>query len=192
MVVISVTGGLGNQMFYYALYRYLQMQGIDVWLDVNWYSGTNYNGFPIPYIAGEVEHCKYKLEDYFHLPKIRKTEIETSIKIAKKRLEVQINCESSSSSYIKKAKENKDIFLTGFYRNWDFCYEIRNILIDDFVFSMPPSENIQVFLNEIEISNSVSIHVRRSDFFRTELHAIHNGSICNMNYYRNSINYFTG
>jgi lipopolysaccharide biosynthesis glycosyltransferase len=191
MVVISVTGGLGNQMFYYALYRYLRIQGINAYLDTNWYSGNNYNNFPVPYIEGEVEHCKYKLEKYFCGLDIKQSGIDDSIRIARKNLDVQMNCESTSYRYIVKAKENKDIYFTGFHRNWDYCYEIRDTLINDFEFSIPLPNSITAFLAEIEISNSVSIHIRRGDYFRSEVFAIHNGSICNIHYYRNAIDLFT-
>ena len=37
MIIVEVTGGLGNQMFQYALYRKLQLSGKDVKLDLAFY-----------------------------------------------------------------------------------------------------------------------------------------------------------
>ena len=188
-VVIAVTGGLGNQMFFYALYKYLQLKRINVYLDLSWYSGESYSMFQNPYIEGEVKHCVYKLENYFMLPDIKRINIEDAIKIANERLERQITCDNSSSSYISMALENANVYLTGFYRNWDYIYKIRNELVNDFAFLQPVPECVKIFLEEIEKSTSVSIHIRRGDYFINELFAIHNGSICTIDYFKNAIDY---
>jgi hypothetical protein len=59
MVVIKVTGGLGNQMFCYAMYRYWEMKGVNVFFDVD----DLIMGMPQAK-SGEAP-TKFVLKDYF-------------------------------------------------------------------------------------------------------------------------------
>src|SRR6266700_557851 len=51
---IRVSGGLGNQMFQYAFYKFLLSKGVDVYLDIDWIN------------LYRQSHMEYKL-NYFNL-----------------------------------------------------------------------------------------------------------------------------
>ena len=41
MVIIKMMGGLGNQMFQYALYKAFEQKHIDVYADLAWYKNKS-------------------------------------------------------------------------------------------------------------------------------------------------------
>ena len=41
MLIVKMIGGLGNQMYCYALYRTLLERGRDVWMDLSFYDHQN-------------------------------------------------------------------------------------------------------------------------------------------------------
>ena len=48
MVIVRIFGGLGNQMFQYALYYALCARGVDAYIDISWYSRNNcHNGYEL-------------------------------------------------------------------------------------------------------------------------------------------------
>ena len=65
MVVIKVMGGLGNQMFQYALYRSLRAKGINASLDLNFYKNNNeHNGYELEKVFGI--HPKISNDSFFN------------------------------------------------------------------------------------------------------------------------------
>ena len=74
MVIVKMSGGLGNQMFQYALYRKIQQTGKDVKLDLSSFQDKNafrrfsLDIFPIEYQTANLEECR-KLGDQIKLPK---------------------------------------------------------------------------------------------------------------------------
>ena len=79
MKIIKILGGLGNQMFQYALYRKMQQAGKDVKLDLSAFQDKNafrkfsLNIFPIDYQTADLAECR-KLGECSYRPvdKIRK------------------------------------------------------------------------------------------------------------------------
>ena len=79
MVIVKMSGGLGNQMFQYALYRKMQQAGKDVKLDLSAFQDKNafrkfsLNIFPIDYQTADLAECR-KLGECSYRPvdKLRK------------------------------------------------------------------------------------------------------------------------
>lgn len=187
MIIVKCSGGLGNQMFLYALYKNFKKRGREVYFDIDDYK--NYN-----------LHNGYELEDIFNLA------IDYSENNYTKHLKVKEN------EYIKKIIRkfkpelishkilhpyiyNNDIFsmrnvyLEGYGQNINYINTIEDELRYDFKFNLDLIDELNLnIIEEIERNeNSVSIHVRRGDYINnTKAYDIY-GGICEKNYYSNAL-----
>lgn len=190
MVIVQVTGGLGNQMFAYATGKALSLRtGTDLYLDTSFYSMSEVSKGP--------DHQKKCTLDVFEAqPKIisdYQLSLLKRIKIffkgylyglLSKVNVLKIYREKGILSYdptIKNIK-SKILYIEGSFQNeeyfCDFIQEIRN----DFRFINIEQDKINFSLGELMSSeNSVSIHIRRGDYLQGDFHA------CDINYYRRAI-----
>ena len=64
MIIVKMSGGLGNQMFQYALYRKLEHLGKKVKLDISAYQGKNafrkfsLDIFDLSYRTANLQECR--------------------------------------------------------------------------------------------------------------------------------------
>lgn len=48
MIIVRIFGGLGNQMFQYALYHVMRTRGLDTYVDLSWYNNRScHNGYEL-------------------------------------------------------------------------------------------------------------------------------------------------
>lgn len=186
MKIINIIGGLGNQMFQYALAVSLQEAHPEerILLDL-----TNFKGYGI--------HNGFELQNIFHIP-FQEATFNELLKVTYPL------CNYTFSRYAKKIlpsrksmiQENdaKDIIET-------FFIEDRNLYIDGYwqheyyfqhcadtirkIYTFPDlgdSKNLEVF-NRLRESNSTSIHIRRGDYITNKLYK----GICDLDYYREAL-----
>ncbi|MDR1901922.1 MAG: alpha-1,2-fucosyltransferase [Treponema sp.] len=185
-IVIAAIGGLGNQMFQYALYRYLSSKGIRSFIDPSWYSGS-----PLCRIwykfSGLKPHETFRLADYFDLPDLKIIEEKEAEKIERKYHFIEKK--DNHDFYLNMINSKTNAYLTGFYQVCQPASAVRQLLYNDFAFKKPIPDSLQPILQDIENSNSVSIHVRRGDDVDEKEAWYYVGFIRNMGYYKNGIDY---
>lgn len=210
IVVIRFGYGLGTQMFYYALYRSLQLKGINVYLD-DWFHRKKrkekHEIYKLDYFGiFERELRIARFDDYKDLidmgfwslredkdrKKLLPQKIVRQIVIKTKK----IFCKSfklKDSYYIEKMEKKpfpeitKDtqIYLQGLLQfTYKYFKDIRDVILDDFSFNLKASERVINILSDIKKNNSVTVHVRRGDFVGNK-----DLDICGIQYYVNAINY---
>lgn len=188
MVIIEITGGLGNQMFQYALYRKFCSLGKNTRLDTSLYQLKKTNR-------------KFEL-DIFSVPykKATKTEItqlrgfsyydnlgdKLKNKIFKKEKREYI--EDLDAGCQLKILEMDNVYLSGYWQCEDYFKDIKAEIVKAFTFPVSINENLKKILEFISNTNSVSMHIRRSDYLEKENKKIY-GNICNMQYYKKAIMY---
>lgn len=168
MIIIKVQGGLGNQMFQYALYERMKRSGKNVKIDI-----TSYNTFNL--------HNGFELEKVFDLNIDYADELEVFSLIDR--------------SYINELEDNKiynfqenifqldNCYLSGYWQNEKYFREMRDIILSTYKFNVYDEKNIKM-LEKIESTQSVSIHIRRGDYL---LHPDLN-NVATREYYINAIN----
>jgi len=192
-------GGLGNQMFQYALYKKLSKTGKNVKIDI-----SSYNNYQ--------KHNGYELESVFCIkpPICSISEAMHYIKTYEKRKRSK-NIISRIIRKCEKLLANQSIMLPGFIRQDDVKY-FPNILkmkkgylsgywqsekyfqgaeedvIEDFAFNINDlDEKNKRIAKEIIDVNSVSVHIRRGDYYSDpEAYRIH-GDICTEKYYQKAL-----
>lgn len=160
MITVRLKGGLGNQMFQYALGRVLATKhNTDLFLDLNYFKNKNftpreYNLDQFNIKAQIIEKSKIPLLLKFFLPSI------------------------------KKFNWNGNIYLDGYFQSEKYFKEYTEVIRKDFTLKNSPAQNIQILAEEIKKANSVCIHVRRGDYVGNKFH-----EVVNNEYYVKGIEY---
>ena len=192
MILIRLRGGLGNQMFQYAAARRLAEKHSTVLkLDLTEFESDRLRKYSL--------HC-FLIRDCL----LSKWEVENMVfpqnysnKLSKK-LNLVFNLGISES--IKFINERQfhfdaeildapnDVCLYGYWQSEKYFFDIADILRREFVVKYPQDSLNQKFLSYIENTESVSIHVRRTDYIKdvatSKIHAT-----CDLAYYERSIRY---
>lgn len=186
-----MTGGLGNQMFQYALYLKLQAMGKEVKMD----DFTEYEGrearplslwaFGIEYDrASREELCR--MTDGFMDPVSR---IRRKL-FGRKSLEYM----EKDCNFDPEILNRDPAYLTGYFQSEKYFADIEEKVRQAFCFSeriwegIPSQllERIRSYEQQIKTAMAVSVHIRRGDYLQNEEAY---GGICTEQYYKTAIEY---
>lgn len=185
MIILRMAGGLGNQMFQYALYLKLIHLGKDVLID----DSTCYKEFAMRTtrdVQLEIFNTQYR--------KATDTEIEeitnnSFLKRLKKKIWKRplIHREAGASIYDRKVFQIDNTYLAGYFQNHEYFKDIKDIILAQYTFPIEklPQKSAK-YLAQIDTTQSVSIHIRRGDYLKSENTKLF-GNICTEEYYRQAI-----
>ena len=182
MIVIQLSGGLGNQMFQYALYRKLQHMGKTVKIDDNTCYSSKENRpcqlsvFCISYERANKKEIVEITDSYMDLlSRFRR-------KLTGRRTKAY---QETDKNFDTKIFTMTDAYLEGCWQTEKYFADITDLLRQDFSFqNLSLSTQNQEFLDQIRQCVSVGVHVRRGDYLKAEdLY----GGICTEEYYQRAI-----
>lgn len=189
MIIIHVMGGLGNQLYQYALYEKLKKMGKEVKLDT--YAYTQAAGAEKEWRSLELD----KFSDMFYekaAPKDRERLLDNRMtlpaKVRRKLLGRKDKTVRETKEYMPEIFEMDDVYLYGFW-NCEKYYEDEIQLLQQKI-KFPPStnpKNNQV-MERMKQENAVSMHVRRSDYLTVADGKRYMG-ICTDAYYESAMAY---
>jgi hypothetical protein len=181
MIVVKIMGGLGNQMFQYALGRHLAIiNKTDLKLDISFYKENNLRKLRLQNLKtvystvniSEIPHLKQnkplnKIQKLFYSMTDNKLKIydENIFTFKKEILKIKDNC-----------------YLFGYWQSEKYFLNIKEILKNDFLLKSSLNESITYFSSLIINSCSVSLHIRRGDYQGNKTHPI-----IQIEYYINAI-----
>lgn len=204
MIVVKIKGGLGNQMFEYAMARKIQLElGIDqLGLDtssirVDSLRDLGLNHFQLCkeafFLDSDSESSILKLQKDFARRLISYFAAGRPNEIAERRekkLEKIFHLfgiiHKDYSSGMSKdfwLKLHKNIYMNGWFQDAKEIESIRQILLKDFIYIDKISQKVQDMENKIKNTNSVCVHIRRTDYVNHPRF-----DICTENYYYTAIN----
>lgn len=185
MIIVRLMGGLGNQMFQYALARHIAIKNdTEVLFDLTSFSSDvnrkySLGVFNIKANIAEIE----QIESFNEAKKYKKNWMKIK----------NILC----GEYIPKIREKKftfdknilekgnNIYLSGLWQSEKYFNDIFNIIQDDFQVKTPMNDvNLKVADEIRKEPNSVSIHIRRGDYLENDNNYI---GLCTLNYYYQAI-----
>lgn len=165
MVIVRLIGGLGNQLFQYAVGRHLsRILGCDLKVDASAFE-------------------KYKLHAYalghFNVRQVLATDIEikafthSPIECVRKTL-WRLGIGRSAGAHVRETEPfvfapdvlriKHGVYLDGFWQSYKYFEDIAPIIRREYTIKSPPEPlNIQA-LSKITSVSSVSLHVRRGDY----------------------------
>lgn len=195
MTIIKLKGGMGNQMFQYALGKKISIlnNDPDLFLDISFYKknkikknvknlitfGKNLykNGIKSAIRQQEVNKRSYSL-NIFHL--------SDTIKIVKKSNFKKIE-EINEFTFDKNILKCKGNFIyEGYFNTEKYFLDIKKYIQQDFTIKQKYLKNIKEEQRKIEKTNSISIHLRRGDYL-SDKQANKTFFVCDLEYYTKAI-----
>lgn len=177
MRLIKMTGGLGNQMFIYALYLQMKRNFSSVRIDLS--DMVHYN-----------VHHGYEMNRIFNLPKTEFCINQPLKKVMeflffKTILERKQN--GSLEAYTKKYTW-PFIYFKGFYQSEKYFSDIKDEIRKAFTFNLEiaNAKSLEIIKKIDADNNAVSIHIRRGDYLQPK-HWESIGCVCQLPYYKNAL-----
>lgn len=188
MLMIQMTGGMGNQMFYYALYKALQAEGKDVCME----DFTHY---------AEIGRTDNRLESIFPLTYKRATKKEydrltDSSMLPWKRVrrkllgrKGKVYKEKDAFTFEEALFSLEDAYCVGYWQSERYFEKVKALLYKDFSFDWNsfPAKALE-YRKRMQDTMAVSVHVRRGDYLNEKFKGLY-GGICTEAYYEGAMAY---
>lgn len=175
MIIVKITGGLGNQMFQYVLGRSLSIkQKCDLKLDLSWY--REYDKIVDTNDPNKATKRDYLLK-YFNisgqiLPSwylsmikknslLRKYHPKVARIIPNKLFDYNVLIENNFSW--TNIKNQTNYFAIGYWQQSLYFEKHKDVINQDFRLINPMTFVNRQYLDQISSTNSVAIHIRRGD-----------------------------
>lgn len=178
MIVVKIMGGLGNQLFQYALGRHLAIKNnTELKLDISFYEKNKSREFKLCYL-----NTKYSLANTSEIPVLKRNRKlnkiqKTYYSLIDKKLKI---CNEVNFSFDKKLLELTDnYYLFGYWQSEKYFKEISSHLVKELSLKNPLTIDSNLFFDDINNANSVAVHVRRCDYKNHE-----RLSLLNKDYYQ--------
>lgn len=193
MVIVYITGGLGNQLFQYAAGRALAVrQGSELKLDISGFEKYKLHDYSLD--AFNIIENLAKAADVEPLIEKKKKGVKRKISFLKKMLS------SGHGTHIKddNAYEFKpyilnlkgDVYLDGYWQSEKYFKDVQDIIRKDLTVKEKIDGKNKEVADEIKNSQSVSLHIRRGDYITDEkTRALFD--VCTMDYYGEAIRKIT-
>lgn len=183
MIIVRLSGGMGNQMFQYALGRRLSLKfNVPLKLDIDMQTYLHDHGFNLtniifrPYdldvftIAASIAT---QSEIPWWLRNYGTGKVRPIIDGLRRRLISHAGREKREQYFDETLlTKGPNMYLDGNWQTPKYFSEIQDILRKDFILKDPLSEKSQLLQNEITNCSSVCVHVRRGDYVNNASHDI--------------------
>lgn len=184
MVIIQLSGGLGNQMFQYALYLSLEAAGKDVKIDdISDYQAPDRRPqqlwvFDAPYRKAAREEIVYLTDSSMDpLSRIRR-------KLTGRK---NLTYRETDMEFDPLVFRKDPAYLVGNFQSEAYFKEVRDRVRGAFLFKNLHFPDVyKEYLSAIEKEMSVSVHIRRGDYLDPSHQGIYEG-ICTRGYYEQAI-----
>lgn len=188
MIIVELSGGLGNQMFQFCLYKKLKVLGKEVYLDSSAY--THYDS-----------KRKYELDKFQGISKEDLAFVNETDSMGKGFSNIifrakRFICNQNNRVYFDKiAIYQPEVFfidyvrLRGYWQNEKYFNDLRDVILECFTFREDEFDDETVkYVEKMDANNSVSIHVRRGDYLETQFKNVYS-DICSEHYYSRAVEY---
>ena len=189
MVIVRINGGLGNQMFQYAMAKSFAKNRNDIFkMDISFYPKQTLRKYELNLfyvkedIAADKENIMLRGQEGLYY-KIRK---KLNIPLKRPSTYIRETLNFNIEKEVSYPKEN--IYLDGIWQNEKYFFNIRKELISDFTPKIHLGTEAKSYIEEIQKKNSISLHVRRGDYIAND-HTKSFHGVCNIEYYKKAIEY---
>ena len=187
MIIIQLKGGLGNQMFQYALYRELLHRGREVKID----DETGFIGDDLRVPVLQRFGIEYEKATKEEIVELTDSKMDFLSRVRRKlRGRKSFRIDEKEGIFDPRILETENAYLVGYWQSDKYFTSPEVISQIQETFGKRPQEIMHdsvswSTLQQIECSESVSIHVRRTDYLDKAHIMVHN--LCSEKYYKNAI-----
>ena len=187
MIATKMLGGLGNQLFQYALAKNISIKhNTEVVIDVSLYENYTLHEYSLtPFnfsqkIMKDAQLAFFRQKErkgifYFYDGILRK------IHQPKIVIEKQFNNSVITDSL-------KNTYLYGYWQTEKYFWDIKDILLEEFKITVPLAGKNKELANRISNVNAVSLHIRRANYITNkDTFQIH--GVCSLDYYDEAMKY---
>ncbi|TFH53720.1 MAG: alpha-1,2-fucosyltransferase [Candidatus Zixiibacteriota bacterium] len=197
MILVRLTGGLGNQMFQYAAARRLAaVHGTVLKVDTSRLQRSNPIDTPRDYALGcfNISAKIASLAESANCEKLQKRDTSPILRIlqkcypggAKTGFRYIRQQGSAFDSTIMGLPDN--VCLDGFWQSEKYFLDIRALLKEEFTLRAPLEGPNLHLAEKIRACTAVSLHVRRGDYL-TNPHAARHHGTCALDYYARAVQF---
>ena len=206
MIVVKLMGGLGNQMFQYAMARTLaHRHECEILIDKSLCAeseGMNASGISLRPFELDVfniqarianEECRYRVLKVRKENKLKRTSALAFVRAANIFSGFWRICiyERKDVSFDESLlRLPRDVLLHGYFPSYKYFRDIELQLRDDFTFVPEPNEQNRKMIQNISSCNSISLHIRCGDYFSSERVRERLG-VCDQAYYEKAIEFIS-
>lgn len=191
MVIIHVMGGLGNQLYQYALYEKLQTLGKEVKLDLYAYKEADgedkeWRALELEWLDGlQYEVCTAQERTLF---------LDNSMRLAdrvrRKLTGRRDRTVRERAAYMPEIFSMDNVYLYGYWGCERYYTDIIGLLQEKIRFPKSANPRNSQTVEAMEHENAVSIHIRRQDYLTVADGKRYMG-ICTEQYYDSAVKYIT-
>lgn len=187
MIITNIVGGLGNQMFQYAVGKALAIQhNTSLKLDTSSFSSQQLRNFDLAQLQTTIELASD--EEINALKIVNRTQrIFSLIKPYSKRKFYKEPYFHFDPQFFNLGDT---VYLKGYFQSERYFKNIETELRSEFRVKPQHIEKVKAFSNELKGINSVAIHIRRGDYTSQDTFDYH--GILPLSYYKSAIEYLQG
>ena len=184
MVIVKLMGGLGNQMFQYALARHISMRhnselkmDLSFLLDRTPRDNFVYRDYDLG-IFNVVESFA-TIDDVRKIINTKSSGIKNKIIKISKSFKINLEPKNVAEDgifynygkfYPSILDQAGDIYLDGYWQSENYFKDIESVIRKDFSFKESFDERVSDLANTISLHNSVFVNIRRGDFVNNAFH----------------------
>lgn len=191
MVIIHVMGGLGNQLYQYALYEKFKLLGREAKLDL--YAYTEAQGDEREW--RELELCRlglcYDVCTRDERRRLLDNGMAFSDRVRRKLTGRRDRTVRESADYMPEIFDMDDVYLYGFWGCERYYIDIVPLLREKIVFPESKDPRNAELMQKMGRENSVGLHIRRQDYLTVADGKRYMG-ICTDEYYAGAMDYIRG
>lgn len=179
-IIICFGGGLGNQMFQYALMKNYLLREEYVYADLDCYLLPK-NGV-------------FELTEVFKNIKLKVCDNEQKKDLTKRHVDGNISGKFIISNEDKFELDRSLLnissgIIRGLHQNYYFAGLIRDAILHDFEFNIYADEKLKDYCSVLgNSSNIIGVHIRRGDYLSSKYYPIL-GDVCTQEYYTQAMDY---
>lgn len=182
-IMIYFLGGLGNQMFQYALAKNFLAQGKSIVANIEHYFKLGKRKF---ILCDVFENITLRFGGDVQKNEIIEKNIEVNGNYKDFRIYVEETRKGTEKSADMSLLDITSGIMYGFYQNFCFAQKVEKDLRKDFTFGTNGDSRLVKLLKRIQDLNCVSVHIRRGDYLKKDAQSTY-GGICTQQYYDTAI-----
>ncbi len=194
MIVVKLIGGLGNQMFQYATGLALsQLKRTDLYIDISELDKELDGGRIAHKLELDAFNIQLKIAPNDEVLRLKKLGEKKTTRVMHRFFPFLFSTIHAAESGLKFHSQfvhyPSNTYLNGYWQNQKYFSSIKAELYQQFTPKLSPTEGVLEFIQKINSSNSISIHVRRGDYLLPEISNYHGN--CDLRYYKESMSFIS-